>query len=62
MPLSIVGVASPRGAANLEEEVEDDLDLEKVDEPLKLRVAQTFFFLGITYRSLNMHDDAILSY
>ena len=25
-------------------------------------MAQIFFFLGITYRSLNMHDDAILSY
>ena len=42
--------------------MDTEFDLEKVEEHLKLQVAQIFFFLGITYRSLNMHDDAILSY
>ena len=36
-----------------------DIDLEKVDEGLKNYTAQIFFFLGITYRSLNMFNEAI---
>ena len=43
-------------------EADEELDLDKVDEGLKLQTSQIFFFLGITYRSLNMHDEAILSY
>ena len=41
---------------------DEDFDMEKIDEGLKMQVAQIFFFLGITYRSQNMHDEAILAY
>ena len=41
---------------------DEDVDLEKVDEWVKMQTAQTFFFLGITYRTLNMYEDAILAY
>ena len=40
-------------------EVSQDIIL---DEALKIPVAQIFFFLGITYRSLGQFDEAILSY
>ena len=33
-----------------------------IDEGLKNAVAQMFFFLGITYRQIQLYDDAINSY
>jgi tetratricopeptide (TPR) repeat protein len=33
-----------------------------IDEGLKNTVAQMFFFLGITYRQINLYDDSIQSY
>ena len=44
------------------EQDEDEIDLEKVGESLKNQVAQIFFFLGITHRSLNMFDEAVEAY
>lgn len=33
-----------------------------IDEEVAHQVSQIFFFLGITYRQLNMLDDAVLAY
>ena len=40
-------------------EVSQDIIL---DEVVRIQVAQIYFFLGITYRSLGQFDDAVLSY
>lgn len=38
------------------------LDDEELDEKIRTQLSQVFFFLGITYRSLQQYEDAIQSY